>query len=244
MTVIVVLRILTLLARAALATQFLLVLFRTYRSGSRKRAWFIVGASTLIVLLTGGMGELLHWRVVGDRALIGTDALFYSIYYLGYLANAAVSAVVPLLLAAVLTASNRIRVTASVLTIAVAVFTARGVTSGMVQEWHGLMGAARVLDFVAIAAHLSVWALVALRKAEIDIYLAGFLGVETLFLLVLPVQEVFFQAAGRAGSQHMWELHQLLQLATCATQLAIVTTVYKLVSRGSVLPRLRLGGVL
>lgn len=243
-TLLVVLRLLTLLTRIVLAVVFVHLLVRTSWSGPRRRAWFIVGAGAILVTMTAGAGEVLHWGIIGDRGVVGTNALALGIYNLGYLANATAWAAVPLLLVTVLSSARGARLIAAAFAAGVMAYAAWGVTSGIVHEWEGLLETVRYIDFVAIGGNLLLWSLVVLRKVEIDSYLAAFLAVELLFLLLTPIQEVFFQAAGISGSQQIWDLHQLLQLAACAVQLAITFAVLRLVARGSVLPRLRLGGAL
>lgn len=244
MSLIAVLRLATLIVRILLAVVCLYMVCRTDWTGSRKRAWLVVGIAAVVFAASTAAGEILYLGWIGDNRAFGTDALRYSIYHFGYLSNAMVAAALPLLLAGILATGRGVGVFAVLTSLAVFGYASFAVFSGMFQDWDSLMEIARVLGFVAIIGNLLVWILVVLRKAEIDIYLAGFLVIETLFLLLVPIQEAFFQFAGLDGAREMWGLHQFVQLVACSAQFAIVVAVLRLSARGSVLPRLRLGGAL
>lgn len=190
------------------------------------------------------VGEVLHWKLIGDRQRFGSDALHYALYHLTYLNMALIAAVTPMLLVAVLAPNRKVWLAGLIASVFSSFYVGFAVFHGRFHEWEALMSAVRILDFAAIIGILTVWGLVVLRKAEVDIYFAAFLAIETLFLFMVPIQEAFFELVGLDAAREMPGVHQVAQLLTTSIQLMIVVAALRLISRGVVLPRLRLGGAL
>jgi len=231
----ILLRGLTLAARLGLAVLLVYLVVGPARSlgTEARRTWLLVAVMHVVLAADNAVVEGLRVVVAdlpADAALRGVSQRVYDV---AYLVNAMMSAALPLALLAVLLRARALRYAlggALVLTFGVAV---AGVLAGALESWARLLGYARVLSMLAASGYLTFWAFLLLGALpRVDAYLAGFLAVRTLFVLLLPVQEAFFQIVGRAGSAEMWELLQVLQLAMAVTQVVIVLALIHVLARG------------
>lgn len=223
MDLLLLLRGLTVLARIALLVT-LLILLHVSRGGRlglmRRPAWVVISWVHGVFLASSLIIELLHLFWPGDPVL---KALWREVYNALYLLNGLLDAVLPVaLLALFLGATGYRRWPLAALAGIVATAMA-GLGMGVVRDWDTLLAISQVLSFQGIAAYLIFFGLYLLhRLPEVDFYLAAFIAVDALFLLLLPVQEVFFQLVGVVAVTEIWHLHQVLQLTATGVQIAIV----------------------
>lgn len=233
MDLLVLLRILTLTVRCGLAAALLYLVFGRGRtmSAAARAAWAVTMVVYLVVALDNAAVEgfaVLAWQ---DSAP-GFEALRLHFYNASYLVNALFSAGLPLALLAVY--RGRRSIPLLLLLPAVVVLAAIGLTTGALERQQVLLHWTRVLSFVGVAGYLGFWATAALgRLRGLDVYFAGFLAVRTVFVLLLPVQEAFFQIMGRPLAGYFWELSEFLQLATGVAETVIVAALLITLARGS-----------
>lgn len=223
MDLLLLLRGLTVLARVALFTA-LLVLLHVGRGGRlgvvRRPAWIVISWVHGIFMLGSLAIELHHLFRPEDRAL---RALWREIYNALYLLNSTLDAALPVALLALFLGAARYRSWPLAGLAVVAVTGLVGLGMGVVRDWEALLGVSQVLSFQAIVAYLIFQGLYLLKRMpEVDVYLAMFVAVDALFLVLLPIQEVFFQAVGVVTAAEIWHLHQVLQLTATGIQAAIV----------------------
>lgn len=219
----VLLRALTVAARVALAVALVLLVRRGGEglASVSRRAWVTLCVAYVILAFDNTILEILavlHWR----GGLAGVDTVRMAVYHITYLLHAVLAAALPALLLAIYhpAASALVRILAVLPAVAVA---AVSVALGALTEWDVLLASSRVLSFLSILSFLAFWTFVLLGwTRRVDAYLAGFVAVETLFEVLLPIQEIFFQLLGPEQASEMWHLSQFLQFATASAQLAVV----------------------
>jgi hypothetical protein len=217
------LRGLTVMVRLALLAVLitLLVVGRGGRLGLvRRPAWGMITWVHGIFALGGLAVELQHLYWSADPALM---VMGYRVYNKLFLVNGLLDAALPAGVLALFLSATRYRLWPIAGLLAVAASGGLGVVLGALREWETLLAVAQLLTFQAIAAYLVFYGLYLMKRLpEVDFYLAAFLVVDALFLLLLPIQEVFFQVVGVLAAAEIWHLHQLLQLTATGVQVAIV----------------------
>ncbi|HEY8469393.1 MAG TPA: hypothetical protein VIL18_07115, partial [Longimicrobiales bacterium] len=106
---------------------------------------------------------------------------------------------------------------------AAAVTGAGAAVAGALQSWDLLLDSTRLLAFIGVPSYLAFLALVLVGHMPApDRYVVWFVAVRALFVILTPIQEVFFQMVGREAAPQLWHLSQGLQFAMAVTCLAIV----------------------
>ncbi len=236
MSLLLFLRIVTLAVRCALAGGLLLLVFGRARkmTAAARAAWSVSAIVYVALALDNAMVEAFSALAVRDAAS-AFRALQDHFYNGAYLVNALLSAGLPLSLLAVY--RGRPRTGLQLLLPAVAALAVVGIATGVLGQRSVLLGWTRILSFVGVAGYLGFWAMAALGRLHgLDVYFAGFLAVRTVFVLLLPVQEAFFQIIGQAPAAYFWDLSEFLQLATGAAQAVIVAALLASLARGTAVP--------
>lgn len=217
-------RALTLTGLIALAAG-LIYIVRVHGSGlltPGNGAWFIMAARHVVLALTASMVEAV-WVVVAiapnsTLAIAGKAA-----YNPAYLLNAAISAMAPYLILALLAERAVARRFYLAAVAAIIVVSTVAITAGAARDWSVLMSWTQVLSFVEIAGYLTTFGLVLLgRLRRVDSYFLGLLVILGLYTILLPVQAEFFELVGRSEAVEIWHLNQFLQLIAVGTEIAVV----------------------
>src|SRR5690606_5390542 len=219
-----VLRALTLLTRLLLAAALVVVVSRkASRLGvTRWRAWLVVAIAFTVLAVDNAILELLAAAVQDlpkDAALVQVRRAFYNGTYL---LHAVLSAALPAALIA-LAGIGGVRIAGLVAVWAVVVIGALAAGSGALQSWDRLLDTTRVLSVMGSRACLGFLGLMVRgHLSGLDRYLGWFIGVRTVFTILVPTQEVFFQSGGPNAAAQLWHLSQFLQFLTGVIYLAIV----------------------
>lgn len=243
MDLLLLLRILTALGRVALLAM-LVVLLSTWRGAGRgdvrRPAWVVVAWVHGVFVIGGLLIEVQHLVWDGDLASIPVRQ---SVYNLLFLLNSVLEAALPVILLAHFLEGTRYRRWSLV---GVALIVATGVLwilTGGVRSWAHMLDFSQVLIFQAIAGYLIFFGAYLLKRLPgVDLYLAVFLAVDAAFVLVLPIQQVFFRLVGLEGVWEIWHPHQLLQLTATGIQVAVVLSCQNSMRHRRVSPMLRVPG--
>src|SRR5690606_24980729 len=155
------------------------------------------------------------------------------VYNATYLLHAMMSAALPAVLALLYLGGVHARRVCIAILAAVVLIGMAAIPAGAMQSWERLLDVTRILSFIAIGGYLGLCALyITGRLGRVDSYIAVFVGIRTVFILLLPVQEVILQSVGRATAAKIWHLHQFIQLATGLAQFAVVAALI-LATRGA-----------
>ncbi|MFW6201145.1 MAG: hypothetical protein ACOC8B_01085 [Gemmatimonadota bacterium] len=250
---ILTLRVLTVVGYGAL-TVALLRLRAAIRPSSQPaaRVWRWLALPYGLIALNAVLFEarLALRPYIADPAL--GEFLRVTVYQALYLTQTLIGAAIPIVLLALLPRHRswrRIAWAALAVMVAVAMV---GVARDALADWDVLLGSTRVIYFISIAAHLLFWALFALAAVEaVGTHLAVFMAIETVFVLLIPAQEAYFQVLGLSGADQIWHLNQFLQMATAFAQAGVVIWLLRVgarvrptrveaVTRGTGQPRLGL----
>lgn len=223
MDLLLLLRISTALGRVALLVA-LITLLRTGRGattgGIRRPAWVLITWIHGVFILSGLAVELLHIFGSGDATHIG---LRRALYYHLFLLNCVLDAALPVAILMHFLAGTRYRGWSLAGLLLIIMTGVVGSAGGALRSWGELLDVSQVLTFQAIVGYLIFFGIYLLKRLPaVDFYLAAFLAVDAAFVLVLPIQQVFFQAVGLEASWDIWHLHQLLQLTATGIQVVIV----------------------
>lgn len=231
----------TVVGRLVLAAALVWLLLGPGRAlESRARTvWGFVAVLVGVVAVDNLVYEGLRWVAADAPADGGAERARRIFYNFAYLFHGALSAALPAAVLERLSHGRQRRVFRVVLAATGGLFLL-AVVDGALPSWEVLLDHTRILSFLAIAGYLAFWALLLLgRIPPVDVYFAGFLGARTLFVLLLPVQEVFFQWAGRDAATRFWAVNQALQLAMTVVQLVLVLALARLLTRGRPVRRVR-----
>lgn len=224
MNLLAVLRGLTLVIRLALALATILVAVRTLRGVPRPLhvAWSMVaGVFTFVAVSTLVLELFALGAAVFPERMAWMDAARGAIYNEAYLLAGMAFAVLPALLLLVLVQRPWVRRAGALLAVVAVGTGAYGLVSGGASTWTSMLSVTRLLSFEGIAGYLTFCAIFLLGQMPlVDRWLASVVVTETVFELLIPVPEVFFQAVGRSDAAAIWPLLQLMQLAAAAVQLA------------------------
>lgn len=217
-----ILRILTAFCRVVLLVSLLALLSTERGAASRIRrpAWITI-AWVHGVFIVGGLYIELQNLIWPSGLMPGT--LKRVIYYHLFLLNGLLDAALPILILMLFLAGTRYR-RWSLAWLGVIVLTgAAGLALGAVRSWGELLVTSQVLTFQGIVGYLVFFGAYLLKRLPgVDLYLAAFLAVDAVFVLVLPIQQAFFQLVGLDESTSIWHFHQLLQLTAAGIQVVIV----------------------
>nr|PZN89595.1 MAG: hypothetical protein DIU52_12860 [bacterium] len=215
---------LLLLTRLLLALALIVVVSRGRRALGETcwRAWLAVAVVFSIVAVDNAALVLFEPEVRGLPADAPLMKVWDALYHWTYLLHAVLSAALPASLMA-LGGGGWVRVTGLVAIWVAVVVGALAVGGGALQNWDRLLDATRVLSFVGVPAYLGVLGLLSLgHLPELDRFLGAFIAVRTVYAILVPIQEVFFQHVGPFVAVYLWHLPQSLQILTSAIQLGIV----------------------
>jgi hypothetical protein len=215
----------------------LLVVGRTGVLGrGRRPAWILItwvhGSFALAALVI----ELFDIFGAGPVVRVLTRKVYYHLY----LVNGILDTALPLALMALFLGATRYRVWPLLGLVGVAATGLVGAASGALRSWDSLLAVSQLLTFQAIGFYLVFFGLFLLQRLpEVNFYLALFVAIDALFLLLLPIQEVFFRIVGVEAVMDIWHLHQLLQLTATAVQVAIVLSCVNALRYRPLVPILR-----
>lgn len=240
MDLLLILRILTALCRVALLAVLIALLFAGRRANAgkvRRPAWVMISWIHGVFILSGLFVELQHIIWAADIAQIGVQRVLY--YHL-FLLNGVLDAALPIVVLAHFLAGTRYRRWSLVWLVVILATGAIGSATGALQSWGELLDISQVLTFQALIGYLVFFGVYLLKRLPgVDFYLAVFLAVDACFVLVLPIQQVFFQAVGLEASWDIWHLHQLLQLTATGIQVAVVLSYLNSMRYQPLVPLLR-----
>lgn len=228
------LRLLTMVTRLCLAAALLVLVVKRGASltGTSRQAWVaLASVFTILAFDNLGLEVFAGFNAYGIAPEVA-GPLHKVFYHVTYLLHAVLAAALPAVVLSIYLQARR-GVMAAAMLAPVALVTVVAVARGALSDWGTLLSHSRYLSFLSIGAFLVFWTFVLLgRVRRVDAYLAGFIAVETLFEVLLPIQEIFFQLAGSSRAKEMWHLSQFLQFATAAAELAVVLAMIGALSRG------------
>jgi hypothetical protein len=237
--VLLLLRVLTVAARLGLAAALITLVTRHGRALPQpaRSCWTLVAMAAALLAVDNLVLETTAAGLAGGGTALDAQVR-YRMYHATYLAHALVGLLVPLAALALFGGAGVLRRGALAGMLAGAAVTAVAAGTGALTDWSGLLVHTRLLSFLTVAAYLVFWASVMLGYlARVDAYLVGFLALDTLFELLLPVQAVFFQYAGREAAANLWHLLQFLQFSTALAQTVIVLALVYALARGRDIPQ-------
>lgn len=227
------LRILTLIAGVLLVIGLLAwhALLRRAPARADRAAWLCVTGIQCALLANYGVAELFTVaRLWLDHATI--RALGTRFYYAAFLTNGVLDALLPAVLLVLGYRAGWVRKGSMLLSTSIVAVGVVAIRGGALREWGALMSAAQTVSFLGIAGYLLYCGLFILKKLpQRDPYLAGFVAVDAIFNLLLPIQEAIFQAVGQRAAADIWHITQALQLASLGAKCVIVLACIKRVRR-------------
>lgn len=220
MDLLIVLRVLTLVARALLVAAVYRAVFRRSERGAvpERLVWLGLAGQYTILAITTVMVEAI-WLVKKILPAVRLSA----IYNPSYLFNATTSALVPFLVTAWLTPVALSRRVAQVVAGGVVAIAVLALVTGAGQDWAALMSWTQLLAFIEIGGYLTLWGLMLLGHVRpVNPYVMGLLATAGLFAVLIPIQAEFFELVGKRNAVQIWHLNQVLQLLKVSVELLIV----------------------
>lgn len=233
MDLLYLLRGLTLATRLLLAAALLVLVSGRVGRLERLRwsCWLVIAVASTVLAVDNAALEVWALAARGlpeDAPLEQARHVFYNATYL---LHAVLSAAIPATLIGLLGRAWT-RSAGWLLAGAAAVTGVGAAVAGALESWELLLDSTRLLAFIGVPAYLAFLALVLVGHLPVpDRYLVWFVAVRAAFVILTPIQEVFFQMVGRQASRHLWHLSQFLQLATAVACLAIVLLLLGSVAR-------------
>ncbi len=166
-------------------------------------------------------------------------ARFREVYYdAGYLVNAVLAAAVPAALLAVLLKRSAMGWAAVGGLAAAVAIAASGVVMGSHTSWEGLLTTASALEILALAGWIAFFVAYFLGYLpRVDGYLAAFLGVWAVFVMLTPINEAVFRMVGRDDAAAVWTTTLVMQTVRYALQAGIVALLLRTIRSGRALGR-------
>lgn len=215
--------------RLLLAGLLCAVLLRRGGALSRqaRAGWLLLAAFYVILALDNLLIEGLR------RTLGGGHAGYLRFYSQTYLLNSVLSYALPAALLAVLADGRPLRIGAGVAAVALGAGGAMVAVGQPPESWAALFNVTRVLSLLGIAGYLAFVGLQVLgRLPAAGRHLGAVVGIRAAFVLLVPVNEAFFdwlersRAAGAVPAEttlaDYWLLLQFLQLVATLAQVAVV----------------------
>jgi hypothetical protein len=214
MSPLTVLRVAAAAAVIGLAVALIRLLLRRTSLGPPARAaWTIVAIIELVMIAGYLQAEAFASASRLWPGVPAFEAIWRLLYGPAYLLNAVLIAALPGLLIATLSPETRPRTVARVAVVFVLVGGAAVWIDGVYSDWSRLLGSTPLFTLFGIAGYVALWIMVALdRLPALDVYLAAFLVMRTLYEIAKPVQELFFVAGTQTEAIDLWPLHLFLQL--------------------------------
>lgn len=240
----VILRILTLVARVALAVCLVAMLVRRAELPPPSR-WGWMLAAVIFATITFD-NVLIEALGVVRRSLITDDwfvAVYRRIYFCAYLLNRVLVTLFPFWLIAFFSGPGTRRRLLPGAAGVVGLLVALALWNGALTDWAELMTWNQRLSILGIPGYLGFCALVVLGElSSVDRYLFAFVVVRAAFEVLIPVQEAFFHDLGLEAASRVWHVFQFLQLAATGAQVVIVLKAWQTLVRGRVVRQFDLAG--
>lgn len=193
-----------------------------------RSAWLLLAAFYVVLALDNILIEALR------RSLGPGHAGYLRFYNQVYLLNSILSYALPAALLAVLAATPRVRAISGLAALALGAGGAMVALGRPPDSWESLFNVTRILSLLGIAGYLAFVALHVLgRLPAAGRHLGAVVGIRAGFVLLVPVNEAFFdwlersRAAGGVGADttlaDYWLLLQILQLVATAAQVGVVS---------------------
>lgn len=202
------------------------------------RCWLVILATVAIATVNGVAIESLG-LAVGDLPADSSWRRFKAVYYdAGYLVNASLAAMLPAAVLAILLKRTPLGWTAvGALLVAVAV-AVTGVLRGSHASWEGLLTTASLLEILGLAAWVAFFVAYFLgHLPRVDGYLAAFLGVWAVFVMLTPLPEAVYRMVGREDAATVWSTTLVMQAVRYALQSTIVVLLLRTMRSGRALGR-------
>ena len=216
----------------------LVVRYRRYLPGVVAKCWAVI---LLTVAYSAANGVWLEALAVGFSEL-PADAprrlYYYPVYHAGYLINAALAAMLPATLLALLLKGSVAGWVALAAVYGGGLVALSGVLRGSHTHWDVLMSTAAPLEMIGLAGWLAFFIAYFLGYLpRVDGYLAGFVGVTAVFVMLTPMNDVLFHAVGRARAENVFDPLLALQLGRSLLQIPIVVALMLTLRRGGAVGR-------
>lgn len=216
----------------------LLVRYRRYLPGVVAKCWAVILFAVGYAAVNGVWIETL---AIGFADL-ATDAprrlLYYPVYNAGYLINAALAAMLPAALLALLLKGGVAGRAALGAVYAGGLLALSGVLRGSHTHWDVLLSTAAPLQILGLAGWLAFFIAYFLGYLpRVDGYLAGFVAVTAVFVMLTPMNEVLFRAVGMSNAGAVWDPVLVMQLGRYLLQIPIVVALMLTLRRGGAVGR-------
>lgn len=216
----------------------LLVRYRRYLPGVVTKCWVAI---LLTVAYAAANGVWLEALAVGFSEL-PADAprrlFYYPVYHAGYLINASLAAMLPAALLALLLKGSVAGWAALAAVYGGGLVAASGVLRGSHTHWDVLMSTSAPLEILGLAGWLAFFIAYFLGYLpRVDGYLAGFVGVTAVFVMLTPMNDVLFREVGRERAGNVFDPLLALQLGRYAVQIPIVVALMLTLRRGGAVGR-------
>ena len=193
----------------------------------QRRGWFLLAVFYAVLAVDNVVIEVLR------RTLGGDHAGYLQLYNQVYLLNSVLSYALPGALLAVLGGSRGLRRVGTVAAVVLGIGGAAVVLWRPPADWQALFGITRVLSLLGIAGYLGFVALLVLgRLPAAGRHLGAVVGIRAAFVLLVPVNEAFFdwlersRAAGGVSAEttlsDYWLLLPILQFVATVAQVGVV----------------------
>lgn len=216
----------------------LLVRHRRYLPSVVAKCWVVI---LFAVAYAAANGVWIEALAVGFSEL-GPDAprrlFFYPVYHTGYLINAALAAMLPAALLTLLLKGSVAGWAALAAVYGAGLVALSGVLRGSHTHWDVLMSTAAPLQFLGLAGWLAFFIAYFLGYLpRVDGYLAAFVGVSAVFVMLTPMNDVLFRVVGRARAENVFDPLLAMQLGRYAVQIPIVAALILTLRRGGAVGR-------
>lgn len=216
----------------------LLVRFRRYLPAVIAKCWAVI---LFAVGYAAANGVWIEALAVGFSEL-APDAprrlFFYPIYHAGYLINASLAALLPAALLALLLKGSVAGWAALAAVYGGGLVAVSGLLRGSHTHWDVLMSTSAPLEILGLAGWLAFFIAYFLGYLpRVDGYLAGFVAVSAVFVMLTPMHDVLFRAVGRSRAENVFDPLLALQLGRYAVQIPIVVALMLTLRRGGAVGR-------
>lgn len=216
----------------------LLVRYRRYLPAAVAKCWAVI---LFAVAYAAANGVWLEVLAVGFSDL-APDAprrlVYYPIYHAGYLINAALAALVPAALLALLLKGGVAGWAALGAVYAGGLLALSGVVRGSHRHWDVLLSTSAPLEILGLAGWLAFFIAYFLGYLpRVDGYLAGFVGVTAVFVMLTPMNDVLFRVVGWARAEDVFDPLLAMQFGRYAVQILIVLALLRTLRRGGAVGR-------
>jgi hypothetical protein len=164
--------------------------------------------------------------------------LFYPLYNAGYLINASLAAMLPAALLALLLRGGSAGWVALAGVYAALVIALTGILRGSHAHWEVLLTTTAPLEILGLLGWIAFFVGYFLGNLpRVDGFLAAFVGVSAVFVMLTPMNEAIFRIVGRDAANAVWDPLLVMQITRYALQVGIVALLLRALRTGRAVGR-------